>query len=82
MCYTRLDDPEEVVLHTQGRPLSPDDDVRLVDEEGRDVPTGAIGELWVRGPYTIHGYYRAEEQNKRAFTADGYYRSGDLVRRR
>lgn len=82
LCYTRLDDPEEVILHTQGRPLSPDDDVRLVDEEGRDVPTGAIGELWVRGPYTIHGYYRAEEQNKRAFTADGYYRSGDLVRRR
>lgn len=52
--------------------------MRLVDEEGRDVPTGAIGELWVRGPYTIHGYYRAEEQNKRAFTADGYYRSGIL----
>lgn len=82
LCYTRLDDPEEVILHTQGRPLSPDDEIRIVDEEGREVPTGTVGELWTRGPYTIRGYYRAEEKNKSAFTAEGYYRSGDLVRRR
>jgi 2,3-dihydroxybenzoate-AMP ligase len=40
------------------------------------------GSLLTRGPYTPRGYYRAPEQNARAFTADGWYRSGDVVRRR
>ncbi|WP_343055172.1 salicylate synthase [Azospirillum oleiclasticum] len=82
LCYTRLDDSEEVVINTQGRPLSPDDEVRIVDAAGRDVPPGEPGELLTRGPYTIRGYYRAERHNRTAFTSDGFYRSGDLVRRR
>src|SRR5204863_9548039 len=41
--YTRLDDPDEVVCTTQGRPLCPDDEVRLVDEYDKDVPEGAPG---------------------------------------
>jgi 2,3-dihydroxybenzoate-AMP ligase len=80
LCYTRRDDPEEVVVETQGRPVSPDDEVRVVDDAGRDVPPGEIGELLCRGPYTIRGYYRAPEHNAAAFTADGFYRTGDLVR--
>ncbi|PJJ05990.1 2,3-dihydroxybenzoate-AMP ligase [Streptomyces sp. 2333.5] len=79
--YTRLDDPQELILHTQGRPLAEDDDLRIVDAQDRDVPEGDPGELLVRGPYTLRGYYRAAEHNARAFTEDGYYRSGDLVRR-
>ncbi|MGI5195771.1 (2,3-dihydroxybenzoyl)adenylate synthase [Streptomyces sp. CA-288835] len=79
--FTRLDDPEELVLTTQGRPLAADDEVRIVDPDGNDVPDGEPGELQVRGPYTIRGYYRAEEHNATAFTPDGYYRTGDLVRR-
>jgi salicylate---CoA ligase len=79
--YTRLDDPDEVVCTTQGRPLSPADEVRLVDELDRDVPDGRPGSLLTRGPYTPRGYYRAPEQNARAFTADGWYRSGDVCRR-
>lgn len=81
LCYTRLDDPEEVVLNTQGRPLCPDDEVRIVDADGNDVAPGESGELLTRGPYTIRGYYRADEHNARVFTPDGFYRSGDLVRR-
>ncbi|MGY1636914.1 (2,3-dihydroxybenzoyl)adenylate synthase [Geodermatophilus sp. SYSU D00742] len=80
--YTRLDDPEDVVCTTQGRPLSEGDEVRVVDELDRDVPDGTPGALLTRGPYTPRGYYRAAEQNARAFTADGWYRSGDVVRRR
>jgi 2,3-dihydroxybenzoate-AMP ligase len=80
--YTRLDDPDDVVCTTQGRPLSPGDEVRIVDEADRDVPDGVPGSLLTRGPYTPRGYYRAEEQNARAFTPDGWYRSGDIVRRR
>ncbi len=80
--YTRLDDPEDVVCTTQGRPMSEGDEVRVVDELDRDVPDGTPGALLTRGPYTPRGYYRAAEQNARAFTPDGWYRSGDIVRRR
>jgi len=81
LCYTRLDDPLNTIIHTQGRPLSSDDEVRIVDEHDQDVADGQVGELLTRGPYTIRGYYRADEQNARSFTQDGFYRSGDLVRR-
>ncbi|MFG1796796.1 (2,3-dihydroxybenzoyl)adenylate synthase [Nocardia sp. NPDC049149] len=79
--YTRLDDPAELLHTTQGLALSPADEVRVVDANGDDVAPGAEGELLTKGPYTIRGYYRAPEHNARAFTPDGYYRSGDLVRR-
>ncbi|WDF42364.1 AMP-binding protein [Streptomyces sp. T12] len=79
--YTRLDDPEDVICTTQGRPMCPDDEVRLVDELDQDVPDGEPGALLTRGPYTPRGYYRAAEHNKRAFTEDGWYRSGDICRR-
>ncbi|MBO8191752.1 (2,3-dihydroxybenzoyl)adenylate synthase [Streptomyces oryzae] len=78
--YTRLDDPEDIICTTQGRPMSPDDEVRLVDELDQDVPDGEPGSLLTRGPYTPRGYYRAPEHNRRAFTDDGWYRSGDICR--
>lgn len=78
--YTRLDDPRDLVHQVQGAPMSEYDEVRVVDENGHDVPTGVEGELLTRGPYTIRGYYRAAEHNTRSFTPDGYYRSGDKVR--
>ncbi|MGB6511967.1 (2,3-dihydroxybenzoyl)adenylate synthase [Mycobacterium sp.] len=82
LCYTRPGDPPSVVDRTQGRPLSADDELRVVDDAGRPVPMGAEGELTVRGPYTLNGYFRAENDNARCFDPDGFYRSGDLVRRR
>lgn len=77
--YTGLDDPEELVMTTQGRPISPDDEILVVDEADRPVPDGEEGQLLTRGPYTIRGYYRAEAHNLTAFTEDGFYRTGDLV---
>ncbi|WP_406209766.1 (2,3-dihydroxybenzoyl)adenylate synthase [Kitasatospora sp. NBC_01560] len=79
--YTRPEDPEDTVLTTQGRPISPADEIRIVDDEDVDVPEGGTGHLLTRGPYTIRGYWRAPEQNARSFTADGFYRTGDIVRR-
>ncbi|WP_010314813.1 (2,3-dihydroxybenzoyl)adenylate synthase [Saccharopolyspora spinosa] len=79
--YTRLDDPDELRCTTQGVPLSPDDEIRVVDEQDNPVPDGEPGELLTRGPYTLRGYYRAAEHNARSFTPDGFYRTGDLVRR-
>ncbi|MFH8453862.1 (2,3-dihydroxybenzoyl)adenylate synthase [Streptomyces fungicidicus] len=78
--FTRDDDPAETVLATQGRPISPADEIRIADEDGKELPAGEIGELLARGPYTLQGYYRAPEHNARAFTEDGFYRSGDLAR--
>jgi mycobactin salicyl-AMP ligase len=81
LCYTRPGDPPELVERTQGRPLSADDELRIVDDAGCPVDDGAEGELLVRGPYTFNGYFRAESDNARCFDSDGFYRSGDLVRR-
>ncbi|MFI1202603.1 (2,3-dihydroxybenzoyl)adenylate synthase [Streptomyces sp. NPDC020883] len=81
LSQTAPDDSEETVTRTQGRPLSPDDEIRLVDGRGRDVPEGRIGLLLVRGPYTLRGYYRAEEHNARDFTEDGFFVTGDLASR-
>ena len=78
--FVRPGDAEEVKLETCGRPICPDDEVRLCDDEGREVPPGEVGELTCRGPYTLRGYYGVPEYNARQFTADGFYRSGDLMR--
>jgi 2,3-dihydroxybenzoate-AMP ligase len=80
LSYTRLDDPDELIVATQGRPISPADEVRLVDSLDQPVPEGELGSLLTRGPYTPRGYYRADEHNARSFTPDGWYRSGDICR--
>jgi mycobactin salicyl-AMP ligase len=80
--YTRPGDPPEVVDQTQGRPLCADDELRIVDGDGAEVAAGEEGELLVRGPYTLNGYFRAERDNERSFDPQGFFRSGDLVRRR
>ena len=79
--FVRLDDPQDVKLETCGRPICPDDEVRLVDGEGREVAPGEVGELTCRGPYTLRGYYGVPEYNAKQFTRDGFYCSGDLMRR-
>ncbi|MET0577737.1 MAG: AMP-binding protein [Ilumatobacteraceae bacterium] len=79
---SRLDDPDDARWETVGRPVGPDDEVLLVDDDGRRVPPGQMGELLCRGPYTIRGYLSADEHNARTFTPDGFYRTGDVMRRR
>ncbi|AYA25101.1 2,3-dihydroxybenzoate-AMP ligase [Rhodococcus rhodochrous] len=78
--YTRLDDDEDTIVTTQGRPISADDEIRVVDDADEPVPVGTTGHLLTRGPYTIRGYYNAPEHNSTAFTPDGFYRTGDIVR--
>ena len=78
--FTHLDDPEDVVVETQGRPMSEGDEIRVVGPDDEPVAPGEMGALLTRGPYTPRGYFRADEHNARAFTPDGWYRSGDVVR--
>jgi 2,3-dihydroxybenzoate-AMP ligase len=79
--FVRFDDPQDVKLETCGRPICPDDEVKLIDDEGREVPDGEVGELASRGPYTLRGYFGVPEYNARQFTPEGFYRSGDLMRK-
>jgi 2,3-dihydroxybenzoate-AMP ligase len=79
-CSTRRDDPEEVIVETQGRPVSEADEYQIVDDQLNLVALGELGELITRGPYTIRGYYKAPEHNRIAFAPDGFYRTGDMVR--
>lgn len=81
LCCTRPGDPPESAATTQGRPLCPQDELRIVDEDDRDLPPGQVGRLLYRGPTTLNGYFRAEQDNRRAFTADGFLRTGDLAHR-
>ncbi len=84
---TRLDDPDDVLLESSGAPVSAFDEIKVVDDQDREVPDGEPGELLTRGPYTIRGYWGSDDagvaaKNAEAFTADGFYRMGDIVRKR
>jgi 2,3-dihydroxybenzoate-AMP ligase len=78
----RLDADDEAILESSGEPVCEDDEIRVLGDDDRELPDGQPGELCVRGPYTIRGYYNAPEKNREAFTPEGFYRMGDIVRRR
>ena len=59
----------------------PSTDIRVVDPETlQDVPLGEEGELWVYGPQCFAGYWKREEDTQKTITADGWLRTGDIVR--
>jgi salicylate---[aryl-carrier protein] ligase len=66
---------------TVGHPVSDLDEIRLLEPgTEREVPFGAPGELCFRGPSTTRGYFRMPEVNRASFTADGFFRTGDIMR--
>jgi 2,3-dihydroxybenzoate-AMP ligase len=79
---TRLTDSDDLLLESSGAPVSDFDEIAVLDDAGTPLPDGEVGELVTRGPYTIRGYFNAETINADAFTADGFYRMGDIVRKR
>lgn len=79
--YNRFDVDAETSVRCQGRPISPGDELLLLDDDGREVPFGVPGHLLTRGPSTIRGYFRNPEENARSFTPEGFYRTGDIVER-
>lgn len=62
-----------------GHPL-PTFDLEIRDSAGKPVPPDASGEIWIRGPQMMQGYWRKPEATAEAFDADGWYRTGDLGR--
>ncbi|MBI4966727.1 MAG: AMP-binding protein [Rhodospirillales bacterium] len=80
LCQTPRNAALEVRMNGSGKPISEADEVRIVDENDHDVAEGERGEILARGPYTIRGYYNAPAINASSFTADGFYRMGDMAR--
>jgi 2,3-dihydroxybenzoate-AMP ligase/mycobactin salicyl-AMP ligase len=80
LCRTRLDDDLKTVCGSVGKPICPDDEFRILDDAGRALPPETDGELAARGPGIFAGYLKNPEENRRAFTADGFFRTGDLAR--
>lgn len=78
--YTHSTDDQWHINNTQGTPMSPSDEIKILDESGIPVTKGEVGALWTRGPYTFRGYYNATAANSRAFDDDGFYCTGDLVK--
>lgn len=76
--FTHLDDSDQITIQTQGKKLSHLDEIRIADQDGNALPINAIGHIQTRGPYTINGYYNLPEINQRAFTQDGFYKTGDI----
>lgn len=54
--------------------------LRIVDEDGSDAAVGEPGEIWLSGPSITSGYWNRPEETARAFTADGWFRTGDIAR--
>ncbi len=78
-CSTRRDDSEDIILNTIGRPCCPGDEFQVIDGNGRELPRDVEGELVARGPGVFTGYLANPEEDRRAFVAGGFFRTGDLA---
>jgi non-ribosomal peptide synthetase component E (peptide arylation enzyme) len=76
-CMTRSHYDVDRICRTVGKPTCPYDIYRIVDTDGRELPSNAEGELLIKGPSIFIGYYNNQEENDIAFTTDGFFRTGD-----
>ncbi len=78
VCITRTDDPAPKRLFTVGRPID-GTEVKILDPNGgEELPVESVGEIGVRGPGLMHGYYRQPRETSNSFNADGFFLTGDL----
>ncbi|AEC20956.1 putative AMP-binding protein [Pusillimonas sp. T7-7] len=76
VCWTRLDDDNH---DCSVGPPNPGMELRICDKEGKPVAPGEIGELWMRGPCIMKGYYKMPELTREVLTPDGWFNSQDLA---
>ncbi|HET9406362.1 MAG TPA: AMP-binding protein [Candidatus Sulfotelmatobacter sp.] len=72
--------PESPRSDTSTGPIFPGVEIKLLGQDDKPVPDGEVGELWVKGPNLMKGYYRAPEETAAALDGDGYFNTRDLVR--
>jgi fatty-acyl-CoA synthase len=79
-CFAMSAEDSERKLGSIGKPMM-FTEVRLVDEAGREVAPGEVGEMLFRGPHVCRGYWNQPEATAAALDAEGWFHSGDLARR-
>jgi non-ribosomal peptide synthetase component E (peptide arylation enzyme) len=77
---TRSRDDLSVICSTVGRPTCPYDTYKVINPDGKELPPNTQGELVLKGPGVFTGYYQNPEENEKAFTQDGFFRTGDVAR--
>src|SRR5208337_733254 len=77
---TRLDADLETICTTVGKIDCPYATFRIIDQYGHEVPPGHEGELATKGPNIFTGYFKSAEDNKKTFTEEGFFKTGDLAR--
>ena len=77
---TRTTDDLDTICNTVGRPTCPYDTYRVVDHAGKTLSQGKAGELVIKGPGVFTGYYRNPAENAEAFTAEGFFKTGDMAK--
>ena len=70
--------PEGIQLGTIGTPLA-DTEIKILDEDGSELPVGGVGELAVRGPQVMRGYWQRDEATAEVMTPDGFFKTGDMA---
>jgi 2,3-dihydroxybenzoate-AMP ligase len=77
---TRTADDLDIICSTVGRPTCPYDTYKVIDKDGNELPPNTQGELVLKGPGVFTGYYQNPEENKKAFTSNGFFRTGDVAK--
>jgi long-chain acyl-CoA synthetase len=75
-CFTNPLDPAKRKIGSPGQPFG--NEAKIVDPQGNTLPPGEPGEIMVRGPNVMKGYYKNPEETAKAFTADGWLHTGDV----
>ncbi|MBL0231202.1 MAG: AMP-binding protein [Moraxellaceae bacterium] len=73
-----MNPPQGIQIGTIGLPI-PNTQLRLVDEEGQDVVLGEVGELWIKGPQVMKGYWRDAQATADTISYDGWLKSGNMA---
>jgi len=77
---TRSNDDLETIFRTVGRPTCPYDTYKVVDKDGKDLPSNTPGELLIKGPGVFTGYYKNPEENEKVFDKNGFFKTGDVAK--
>ncbi len=77
LAVARADDPADKRRFTVGKPLS-GTDIRITESNGEELPVESVGEIGVKGPGVMIGYYRQPHETVNAYDGDGYFLTGDL----
>jgi 2,3-dihydroxybenzoate-AMP ligase/mycobactin salicyl-AMP ligase len=80
LCRTTLTDDVETICNTVGKPCCPYERMKILDEGGRELPPNLDGELVTKGPGIFAGYLKNPEENRKSFSKDGFFRTGDQAR--